>query len=135
MMDRELLITEAFEAMKHSYAPYSHFHVGAALLTDRNTYIHGANIENASFGATNCAERSAMFSAYSQGYRRENLKALAIVWTGETPASPCGICRQVMSELLERDTPVIMVNNDGTQIQESTVEGLLPMAFSSEDMK
>ncbi|MGM9941126.1 MAG: cytidine deaminase [Bulleidia sp.] len=134
-MNREQLIAEAFAAMKNSYAPYSNFHVGAALLTDEGTYIHGANIENASFGATNCAERSAMFSAYSQGYRKENLKALAIVWTGENPASPCGICRQVMSELLERNTPVFMVNNDGTGIQETTVEQLLPSAFSGEDMQ
>ena len=131
-MTKEELITEAFKAMKNSYAPYSNFHVGAALECYDGRIFYGANIENASYGATNCAERSAVFSAYSNGVRKEDIKALAIVADGETIATPCGVCRQVLSELLLPETPVYMSN--GKKTMTSNMKELLPYAFSTEDL-
>ena len=131
-MNRKELIDHAFQAMKNSYAPYSQFHVGAAVACRDGKVFYGANIENASYGATNCAERSAMFSAYSNGVRKEDIEAIAIVADGETIATPCGICRQVMAELLAMDTPVYMSN--GKENLDLTVKDLLPYAFTQEDL-
>ena len=132
-MNRKELIDHAFQAMKNSYAPYSQFHVGAAVACRDGKVFYGANIENASYGATNCAERSAMFSAYSNGVRKEDIEAIAIVADGETIATPCGICRQVMAELLDMDTPVYMSN--GKENLDLTVKDLLPYAFTQEDLQ
>ncbi len=132
-MNRKELIDHAFQAMKNSYAPYSQFHVGAAVACRDGKVFYGANIENASYGATNCAERSAMFSAYSNGVRKEDIEAIAIVADGETIATPCGICRQVMAELLAMDTPVYMSN--GKENLDLTVKDLLPYAFTQEDLQ
>lgn len=131
-MKAEELIAEAFKAMQNSYAPYSDFHVGAALECKDGRVFYGANIENASYGATNCAERSAVFSAYSNGIRKNDIVALAIVADGETIATPCGICRQVLSELLNEDTPIYMSNGNETSV--SCMKDLLPSAFSMEDL-
>ena len=132
-MNRKELIDHAFSAMKNSYAPYSNYHVGASVACKGGRVFYGANIENASYGATNCAERSAMFSAYSNGIRKDDIEAIAIVSDGDTIATPCGICRQVMAELLNPDTPVFMSN--GTLNLDSTVKDLLPFAFTQEDLK
>lgn len=132
-MNRKELIDHAFQAMKNSYAPYSQFHVGAAVACRDGKVFYGANIENASYGATNCAERSAMFSTYSNGVRKEDIEAIAIVADGETIATPCGICRQVMAELLAMDTPVYMSN--GKEDLDLTVKDLLPYAFTQEDLQ
>lgn len=132
-MNRKELIDHAFQAMKNSYAPYSQFHVGAAVACRDGKVFYGANIENASYGATNCAERSAMFSAYSNGVRKEDIEAIVIVADGETIATPCGICRQVMAELLAMDTPVYMSN--GKENLDLTVKDLLPYAFTQEDLQ
>ena len=132
-MNRKELIDHAFSAMKNSYAPYSNYQVGASVACKDGRVFYGANIENASYGATNCAERSAMFSAYSNGIRKDDIEAIAIVSDGDTIATPCGICRQVMAELLNPDTPVFMSN--GTLNLDSTVKDLLPFAFTQEDLK
>ena len=132
-MNRKELIDHAFSAMKNSYAPYSNYHVGASVACKDGRVFYGANIENASYGATNCAERSAMFSAYSNGIRKDDIEAIAIVSDGDTIATPYGICRQVMAELLNQDTPVFMSN--GTLDLDSTVKDLLPFAFTQEDLK
>lgn len=131
-MTEKELIAEAFKAMKNSYAPYSDFHVGAALECRDGRVFYGTNIENASYGATNCAERSAVFSAYSNGVRKDDIVALAIVADGDTVATPCGICRQVLSELLNQDTPIYMSNGKETMV--SCMKELLPSAFSMEDL-
>ena len=131
-MNRQELIDEAFKAMQNAYAPYSNYHVGAAILCKDGRVFHGANIENASFGGTNCAERSAVFAAYSEGYRKENIEALAIVSDGNRIAAPCGICRQVLSELLEGDTPIYLSN--GKDNVDSNMNELLPFQFSGEDL-
>ena len=111
-MNHQELVEEAFKAMKNAYAPYSNYHVGAAVLTADGTVFWGANVENASYGATNCAERSAVFAAYSRGYRKETIQALAIVSDGDKLAGPCGICRQVLSEFVDDDFLVIMYDEE-----------------------
>ena len=131
-MTREELIEEAFKAMEHSYAPYSNFHVGAAVLTKDGKVFWGANIENASFGATNCGERSAIFAAYSNGYRKETIEALAIVSDGDRIAAPCGICRQVLSELITGDTPIYLSNHKDEM--DTCMNELLPYQFTTEDV-
>ncbi|WP_314850507.1 cytidine deaminase [uncultured Solobacterium sp.] len=131
-MTREELIEEAFKAMENSYAPYSNFHVGAAVLTKDGKVFWGANIENASFGATNCGERSAIFAAYSNGYRKDTIKALAIVSDGDRIAAPCGICRQVLSELITGDTPIYLSNRKDEM--DTCMNELLPYQFTTEDV-
>lgn len=131
-MTREELIEEAFKAMENSYAPYSNYHVGAAVLTKDGKVFWGANIENASFGATNCGERSAIFAAYSNGYRKDTIEALAIVSDGDRIAAPCGICRQVLSELITGDTPIYLSNRKDEM--DTCMNVLLPFQFTTEDV-
>lgn len=131
-MSQEELINEAFKAMKNAYAPYSNYHVGACVLCKDGRTFYGANIENASYGATNCGERSAVFAAYSYGYRKDDIEALAIVSDGKKLGSCCGICRQVLSELLNPDTPIILSN--GKEIKITNTLEMLPDSFSIEDV-
>ncbi|EFP62363.1 cytidine deaminase [Erysipelotrichaceae bacterium AF15-26LB] len=126
------ILDVAFDAMKHAYAPYSRYHVGACVKTKDGKLIPGVNIENASFGLTNCAERSAVFAAYSLGYRKEDIEAIAIVSDGEKLAAPCGACRQVLVELLQQNTPIILSN--GRESKLTNIAELLPMSFTSEDV-
>lgn len=132
-MEYVALLNEAFEAMKDAYAPYSNYHVGACVLTKDGKTFRGVNIENASYGATNCAERSAVFGAYSYGYRKDTIAALAIVSDGPKVAAPCGICRQVLCELIEHKCPIILSNGKETII--TNIDELLPMQFSDEDLE
>ena len=132
-MTYQKVIKEAFKAMENAYAPYSKYLVGACVLTKDGRYIYGANVENASYGATNCGERSAIFAAYSLGYRQNDIEAIAIVSSGKKLGTPCGICRQVLSELLLPDTPIILSNGNETRIM--TISQLLPDSFSPEDLK
>lgn len=125
---------EAKKAYDKSYSPYSNFAVGAALKLKDGTYIHGANIENGSYGLSNCAERSALFSAYSMGYTKDDLLELTVIANSNNPISPCGACRQVMSELLNKDTKVTLTNLAGIE-KVVTVEELLPYAFDLENEK
>ncbi|MDQ1145001.1 cytidine deaminase [Bacillus sp. SORGH_AS 510] len=130
-MNIEQLIEEAKKARDKAYVPYSKFGVGAALLTTDGKVYHGCNIENAAYSMCNCAERTALFKAYSEGDREFQL--LAVVADTDRPCSPCGACRQVISELCPRDMKVVLTNLKG-DIQELTVEELLPGAFSPEDL-
>lgn len=127
----ETLIKEAKIARGKAYVPYSKFQVGAALLTTDGKVYHGCNVENAAFSMTNCAERTAFFSAYAGGDRQ--FEMLAVVADTEGPVSPCGACRQVISELCPKDMKVILTNLKG-DTQELTVAELLPGAFSPEDL-
>ena len=126
------IIDLAFKARENAYAPYSNFKVGACILCKDGTTFLGANIENASFGATNCAERSAVFAAYSNGYRLGDFEALAIVTKADNITAPCGICRQVLNELIGKDLPVILSN--GRQTIETNIGELLPMSFDREEV-
>lgn len=126
------VVNVAFEAMEHAYAPYSKYHVGACVKTKEGTFIPGVNIENASFGLTNCAERSAIFAAYSLGYTKEDIESIAIVSDGAKLAAPCGACRQVLVELLQGDTPIVLSNK--VEYNVTNIIELLPMSFTSEDV-
>jgi len=121
-------IEEALKARNKAYAPYSKFKVGAAILLKDGTYVHGANIENASFGLSNCAERSALFSLISQGYKKEDIVSMTIIANDHGPVSPCGACRQVMHELLPKGTKITLANTEG-KTMDTTPDGLLPYAF------
>lgn len=123
------LITEAKRVMKHAYVPYSQFRVGSALLTDDDLVIAGCNVENAAYGPSNCAERTALFTAIAQGYQPRTFKALAVIGDTKEPISPCGTCRQVMAELCDPYMPVILCNVQGNQ-RITTMQELLPDAFS-----
>ncbi len=129
MTDRELL-NLAIEARKYSYAPYSEFHVGAALLTKSGKVYKGCNIENASFGATNCAERTAIFKAVSEG--EGDFEAIAIVGGKDGKelelCPPCGICRQVMTEFCDLDTFRIVLGDEHEE-RSYTLTELLPLTF------
>lgn len=128
------ILDRAFEVMEKAYAPYSKYHVGACVKTKDGKYHVGANIENASYGLTNCAERSALFHVYSLGYRQEDIESMALVTRGNTLGSPCGACRQVMVELLKKDTPVVVANTS-SQAMVTTIDELLPFSFTSDDLK
>lgn len=121
-------LEEALLAREKAYAPYSKFKVGAAIELKDGTFVHGANIENASFGLSNCAERSALFSLISQGYHTKDIVSMTIVANDHGPVSPCGACRQVMHELLPKNTVITLANTKGMTQITSTSE-LLPFGF------
>jgi cytidine deaminase len=131
-MEEKELIGEAMKARELAYVPYSKFKVGAALVSKDGQIFHGCNIENAAFSVTNCAERTALFKAYSDGVT--SFETLIVVADTEGPVSPCGACRQVISELCDANMEVILTNLKG-DIQRTTVAELLPGAFSSKDLK
>lgn len=128
---KEQLIQAAKEARKNAYAPYSNFLVGAAVYTSSHRIYRGCNIENASYGLTNCAERTAIFKAVSEGEHK--IEAIAIIGDTQGPISPCGACRQVMVEFCAPDTPIYLTNLHGNT-EEWTLEQLLPGAFQASDM-
>ena len=123
------LIERAIVAREKTYSPYSHFGVGAVLLCEDGVIYEGCNIENASYGLTNCAERTAIFKAVSEG--RTKFKALAVVADTEGPCAPCGACRQVMGEF---NIPIIIMGNLKGDIEVVSTEALLPFSFSSTDV-
>ena len=132
--ERRTLINMALSARKCAYSPYSHYSVGAALLTSENRIFSGCNIENASYGATNCAERTAFFKAVSEGER--SFKAIAITGgiSGEEPmdfAYPCGVCRQVMLEFCGPDFRIIVAKSP-EDYKEFPLAELLPYGFGGE---
>jgi cytidine deaminase len=128
--DREALVAAAGEARERAYAPYSGFQVGAALLTDDGSRFTGANVENASYGLSMCAERTAVFHAAAQGVRR--LQAVAVVASNDEPTWPCGACRQVLYEF----GPDLVVISEGTggRREERSLAELLPEAFGPSDL-
>ena len=130
------LIQEAIAAMQYSYSPYSHFRVGAALLTKSGKIYRGCNIENAAYTPTNCAERTAFFKAVSEG----ELKFEAICIVGgkngklEEYAPPCGVCRQVMMEFCDPETFQIILATDETHYTVYTLQELLPLGFGPDNL-
>lgn len=135
-MNYETLIQKAIEMLDFSYVPYSHFHVGAALLTTDGQIYTGCNIENAAYGPSNCAERTAIFKAVSEG--KKSFEAIAVVGGPENDngkaeikdfCPPCGVCRQVMSEFCTKDFKIILAKSkDNYKI--FTLSQLLPESFS-----
>jgi len=130
-MDYKFLVDEAIKAKVNAVAVYSNFHVGAALLTDKNKIYSGCNIESSSYSLTICAERTAIFKAVSEGQR--NFKAIAVCGDTEDFISPCGSCRQVISDLCG-NIDVVMINSRGEYIIKKTSE-LLPFAFGDKDLR
>jgi cytidine deaminase len=122
------LLAVARQAREQAYAPYSNFLVGAALLTRDGRHFGGCNVENASYGLCNCAERTALFSAIAAGCQPGDFLALAVIADTDNPVSPCGACRQVMSELCDDAMPVLLANLRG-DTQETSVAALLPGSF------
>ena len=130
------LVNLAIEAREHAYVPYSGFAVGAALLTKEGKVYQGCNIENSAFGPTNCAERTAFFTAVYQGER--DFEAIAIAGGREgKPVSdlcaPCGVCRQVMREFCKNDFKIYLSKGDG-EVLTYTLSDLLPLSFSKDDL-
>ncbi|CAN7317600.1 cytidine deaminase [Rossellomorea sp. LjRoot5] len=130
-MNAEQLIQEAKLAREKAYVPYSKFKVGAALLSKDGKVYHGCNIENAAYSMCNCAERTALFKAYSEG--DTDYSMIAVVADTARPVPPCGACRQVISELCPKEMKVVLTNLSG-DVEELTVAELLPGAFSPEDL-
>ncbi len=134
MTDPGILFEEAKKAREYSYSPYSRFAVGAALLTSDGKIISGCNVENSSFGITNCAERTALFKAVSEGER--SFFAIAIAGAKVLPdgtkeeafCPPCGACRQALLEFCKEDLSVIIGKEDGTYMV-TTLGELMPLAF------
>ncbi len=130
-MEKYELVEKAFEALKFSYAPYSSFCVGAALLAQDGRVFTGCNVENAAYGPSNCAERTAVFKAVSEGCR--SFRAIAIVGGANGVVSdfcpPCGVCRQVLSEFCDKDFTVILAKSP-TELKTFTLGELLPESFS-----
>jgi len=127
----EKLIKKAIEMLNFSYVPYSNFHVGAALLTSEGEIYTGCNIENAAYGPSNCAERTAIFKAVSEG--KKDFEAIAIVGGKngkiEDFCPPCGVCRQVLAEFCKKDFEIILAKSTD-EYKIMTLEQLLPETFS-----
>ncbi len=135
MEDREL-IRAAIEARRRAYTPYSHYQVGAALLTEGGKLYRGCNIENAAFSPTCCAERTAFFKAVSEGETRFSAIAIVAGPEGEllTPPTPCGVCRQVMMELCDPETFRILLAQGPEDYRSFTLRELLPLGFGPKDL-
>ena len=130
---REELVAAARAARERAYAPYSGFRVGAALLTDGGDIIAGANLENASYGLSICAERAAVAAAVAAGHRR--FEAIAVASPGPDPATPCGACRQVLREFPRGvDLEVLCAGEAGERLLATTLGALLPDSFGPEDL-
>lgn len=131
-MNKEKLVEKAIESKSLAYAPYSNFQVGAALLTEDNKLYTGANIENASYGLTVCAERTAAFKAILDGERK--FKAIAVAGNTDEYLPPCGACRQVLLELCGKDLDVFLVNSKN-EIKTFKLNELIPFSFGDEHLK
>ncbi|SDM83963.1 cytidine deaminase [Bacillus sp. OK048] len=132
-MNKEQLMDSARNMKDKAYIPYSKFPVGAALLLKDGTVINGVNVENVSLGATNCAERTAIFTAIASGYKKGDFQAIAIAGDTVDYLPPCSICRQVLAEFCLPDMPVYLTN-EKKEILELTLKDLLPFAFTDLQM-
>lgn len=130
-MEIKELVKLSIEAREKAYVPYSNFKVGAAVEMEDGSVYTGCNIENASYGAANCAERTAIFKAVSEGHT--SIKKIAVVGDMSAFTSPCGICRQVIAEFAAKDIEIILIKNED-EYQVKTLEEILPGAFTKEDL-
>ena len=123
----------AVKARSNSYSPYSNFKVGAVCILNTGEYVLGCNVENASYGLSNCAERSALFSLISLGYNPKDVTEIVIIGDSKKPIAPCGACREVIRELLNEDATVTLLNMN-KDVKVLKVKELLPYAFDSGDL-
>lgn len=121
------------EGYNNAYAKYSHFQVGALVILKNGDYVIGSNVENASYGLSNCAERTALFATYAKGYRQDDILELVIMGKSSDFIYPCGACRQVIVELMKPDAIVTLINLD-KMTTSMKVKDLLPFAFSESDL-
>lgn len=133
MDDKEIkkIIKTTIKIRENAYAKYSKFKVGALVIDAKDNYYYGVNVENASYGLTNCAERTAIFNGITNGMRE--IKTICIVGDTEQPVSPCGACRQVIKEFANKDTKII-VSNLNLNYKVFKIEELLPYGFDSDDL-
>ena len=131
---KEKMIREAVFVKVNSYSPYSKFRVGACIAMKNGDLVTGANVESASYPCGMCAERVALGSAYSKGYKKEDIVGMAISADSKGFISPCGMCRQVMSELMPLNTTVYLLNSK-QEVKEVKVRALLPLAFDLKESK
>jgi len=131
---KEKMLREATLVKVNAYVPYSKFRVGACIVTKDGNLTCGVNIENGSYPCGICAERSALAMVYSKGYRKEDIVAMAISGDSKEFISPCGMCRQVMSELMLASTPIYLLNSKN-EVKEVKVRNLLPFAFELKEKK
>lgn len=134
----EELLKKAKNLQKNAFAPYSNFRVAAIVTLNDGKEIVGVNVENAAYSAGICAERTALSQVVAQGYKKEQIKALFLITDSKSLASPCGVCRQFMLEIMPLQAEIFISNHDMENIKEIKkvkVEDLLPFAFSSELLK
>jgi cytidine deaminase len=129
----EQFLDAAKKARENAYIPYSGFAVGAVVLDSDNHLHQGCNVENAAYGPTNCAERTALFRAIADGRKAGEFQAIAVIGDTDVPITPCGVCRQVIAELCDPNMPVILGNLRGAY-RVTTAAELLPGAFTSRDL-
>lgn len=132
-MNKTELVQRAIRAKEYSYSPYSGFRVGAALLTESGKIYTGCNIENAAYSPTNCAERTAVFKAVSEGERE--FLAIAVAGDGEDYLTPCGVCRQVLLEFCDPQKFLVLMVGKEQEYREMTLGELLPASFSKKDLE
>jgi cytidine deaminase len=126
--NKDILMEKARNVSKNAYAPYSNYHVGSALVTEKGNYFVGANVENSSYGATICAERGAILSAVANEGDSMRISSMAIYTSSSPPAGPCGLCLQVFVEFAHDDTEIILLNNKN-EVTVKKLGDLLPNAF------
>lgn len=122
------------EHMANAYVPYSHFKVGAGLLTESGKIVLGVNIENSSYPCGLCAERVALFSYANQGLLNDPIRVFMVSGNTPGPISPCGACRQVMTEFMDKDCRIVLTNKDD-DLKETTLSGILPYYFTEQDLE
>lgn len=132
-MDKKELVNEAIKARENAFVPYSKFKVGASLLTKDGRIFIGSNMESASYGLTLCAERNCIFGAYARGVRKNDIVAFAVVADTNGPVSPCGACRQVIAEYINKDVPIYLANLKGDIIEYKSGE-LIPYFFDGSEL-
>ncbi len=132
-MNQNILVEHARSVMEKTYSPYSKFPVGAALMVNDGTIFVGTNVENASFGATICAERSAVVSAVSAGYQPGDFKEIAVISHMNNVTPPCALCRQVLVEFFPPQALIHMTSYSG-KIKTVTLDALVPYAFGEDDL-
>ena len=126
------LISEAIKAREYSYSPYSNFKVGASILCDASKVFSGCNVENASYGGANCAERTAIFKAVSEGYKK--IHALCVVGSNEDYTYPCGICRQIMVEFAYDSNIPIIIAKDIENYKVHSLDEIIPFGFTKNNL-
>lgn len=124
---------ELIKLLDKAYAPYSNFHVACIIETKDGKYIPGVNVENASYGAAICAERNAITTAITMGYKKGDFKKIYVMVSGNKLSTPCFICRQVITEFFDKDSEVILMDKQGTS-KSYTVSEICPYPFDSEDL-